>query len=289
MKRVSLPDGRAFWAVNPFETKMIFREVVTMQVYAGHGITLDPGAHVFDVGANIGLFAVHLASTIRGSRIRCFEPVAPTFEVLKRNLDEHAPGVVAVQSGLGAASGEAVFSIDRYASLAATMRPEVFSPAFVPASIGELVVAGLADVNRVEPNPVLQFLERRLAQPWSRPFVIAAMAPVVVGLELRRRLHLKTQRCAIRTLSAELAASGFDHLDLVKIDVEGAEEEVLQGIDDRDWPRLRQFIIEVHDIDGRLERMRALLQARGYHVTHDREDWAMHRLWKLSTIYAARR
>jgi 31-O-methyltransferase len=288
MERVTLPDGRAVWAVSAFETKMIYREIVTMRVYDGHGITLGPGAQVFDVGANIGLYALHLAGMGSGIRVRCFEPIPSTFDILKRNLDEHAPGVTAVPAGLGAADGDAIFSLDRHASIGASMQPGVFAPVSI-GSIGEWVTAGVADVNRVEPHPLLRFLQRRLERRWSRPLVIAALAPVVAGLEIRRRRHLTRLRCAIRSLSAELAASGFDHLDLVKIDVEGAEEDVLKGIDERDWPRIRQFVIEVHDVDGRLERMAAQLTERGYHVTHDREDWASHRLWQLSTIYAARR
>lgn len=33
-------------------------------------------------------------------------------------------------------------------------------------------------------------------------------------------------------------------LDLVKIDVEGAELDVLEGVDEADWARIRQFVIE---------------------------------------------
>jgi len=90
------------------------------------------------------------------------------------------------------------------------------------------------------------------------------------------------------TLSQALALSGESHVDLVKIDVEGAEEEVLAGIGDADWPRIRQFVIEVHDVDGRLDRMTRLLEARGFQATHAREDWKLHQVLRISTLYAAR-
>ncbi|CAM9553811.1 unnamed protein product, partial [Ectocarpus sp. 12 AP-2014] len=45
---------------------------------------------------------------------------------------------------------------------------------------------------------------------------------------------------------------GVAGVDLLKVDVEGDELAVLHGIDDDDWPKIRQIALEVHDIDGRL-------------------------------------
>ena len=42
-------------------------------------------------------------------------------------------------------------------------------------------------------------------------------------------------------------------MDLLKIDVERAEKEVLQGILPSDWPKIRQVAMEVHDVDGGLQ------------------------------------
>ena len=54
------------------------------------------------------------------------------------------------------------------------------------------------------------------------------------------------------------------HLDLLKVDV------------------------EVHDIDGRLNRLSALLEARGYRTSRVRADWALHELLGIWTLYAVR-
>lgn len=53
-------------------------------------------------------------------------------------------------------------------------------------------------------------------------------------------------------------------IDLVKIDVEGSELEVLQGINENDWPRIDQLTLEVQDLRGRLRAVRDLLHGRGY-------------------------
>jgi FkbM family methyltransferase len=52
-------------------------------------------------------------------------------------------------------------------------------------------------------------------------------------------------------------------VDLLKVDVEGAELDVLRGIDDAHWPLIRQVSLEVHDQAGRLAEICGLLQARG--------------------------
>jgi hypothetical protein len=53
-------------------------------------------------------------------------------------------------------------------------------------------------------------------------------------------------------------------IDLIKIDVEGSELLVLQGLDDKWWRRIRQLVAEVYDIDGRLSAVIDLLKARGF-------------------------
>jgi FkbM family methyltransferase len=55
------------------------------------------------------------------------------------------------------------------------------------------------------------------------------------------------------------------HVDLLKIDCEGAERDVLASIGDAAWPRIAALAIELHARSDR-EPVRALLAARGYRV-----------------------
>jgi hypothetical protein len=75
----------------------------------------------------------------------------------------------------------------------------------------------------------------------------------------------------------------------LKIDVEGAEWDVLRGIDEAHWPLIRQIVVEAHDVDGRVDRVRDLLLSKGYSVIVDREDWALHELLGIYTVFARRR
>ncbi len=55
-------------------------------------------------------------------------------------------------------------------------------------------------------------------------------------------------------------AQGLERVDLLKIDVERAELDVLHGVRQQDWPRIRQVVLEVHDVGGQLATVQRLLQ-----------------------------
>jgi FkbM family methyltransferase len=88
------------------------------------------------------------------------------------------------------------------------------------------------------------------------------------------------------TVSDLLRTSGHDRIDLLKVDVEKAEWDVLCGIEDGDWPRIGHLVLEVHDLDGRLDAVAALLRGRGFTIAVEQE----HRLGgtDMHMIFAAR-
>ena len=93
--------------------------------------------------------------------------------------------------------------------------------------------------------------------------------------------------CRMRTLSEVLEEEGVERIDLLKVDVEKSEEEVLAGIEEADWAKVRQVVLEVHDSEGRLERVEAQLRGRGYEVRSEQEGWLEGT--GLYNVYAVRR
>lgn len=55
-------------------------------------------------------------------------------------------------------------------------------------------------------------------------------------------------------------------VDLLKVDVEGAEADVLLGIDDEQWPLIQRAVVEVADLDGQLQRVCDILRVQGFAV-----------------------
>jgi hypothetical protein len=90
----------------------------------------------------------------------------------------------------------------------------------------------------------------------------------------------------VGTLSQVLRETGVDRIDLLKVDVEKSEHEVLAGIADADWFKIRQLVVEVHDQDGRQADIKRLLEQRGYVI--EAEQDLLLRATNLYTLYARR-
>src|SRR6185295_8129882 len=73
------------------------------------------------------------------------------------------------------------------------------------------------------------------------------------------RLTSQTFTCRLKTLSEVMRDERVKKIDLLKIDVEKGELEVLAGIDEADWPKIDQIVMEVHDLDGRVRKVTELL------------------------------
>src|SRR5262249_50687339 len=91
----------------------------------------------------------------------------------------------------------------------------------------------------------------------------------------------------LRTMSEIMREHNVDHIDLLKVNVEKAEYDVLAGIQDEDWSKIKQVVMQVHDIDGRLEQVTTLLRQHGYHLTVV-QDWAIEQTQNVHYIYAVR-
>ena len=74
-----------------------------------------------------------------------------------------------------------------------------------------------------------------------------------------------TQPCKVRTVTNIVAELDLSRIDLLKIDVEGAEMDALHGIAESDWRRIRQLVMEVSPRHkGSLDEVVERLRARGF-------------------------
>ena len=241
MKRTTLPGGFDAFYLNLDETRFVYDEIFTDRTYLRHGIALGDGACVVDVGANIGLFALYVHRHVHRARIVAFEPVPEVFEVLKANVELHQIDARLYPCALGAGPGEATFTFYPHNSVMSGLQAD---------DDGDRATTRAFLGNK---NPTL-FDDAR-AQP-----AIGRYVDTMVD----RLFKSTTFACPVRTLSDVLAEAAIDRVDLLKIDVEKAEHEVIAGIADHDWPKIRQVVVEVHDTAGRLAELRARLAGLGY-------------------------
>ena len=225
-------------------------EIAGNHTYLKHGITAGPGDVVIDAGANVGVAAAHFAG--RGvAAVHSFEPVPAIHAMLEANL---APieGATSYPFGLSDSDGSADFT---YYEGAAAMSSRYGDPERDRAAVREVLIGAGLDEEQADAR-------------------------------LEGAFEPRTVSCRLRTLSSVIDEQGIDRIDLLKVDVERAELDVLRGIGDEHWPRIRQVVAEVHDEDDRAARIRELLEDRGFQVTVDQED-AM-RNSGIFMLYAAR-
>ncbi|HEV2146721.1 MAG TPA: amino acid adenylation domain-containing protein, partial [Longimicrobiaceae bacterium] len=236
-----LPDGTEVVSLNPHETRFLYDEIFERGAYLRHGITLAEDACVFDVGANIGLFTVRVAQRCPRGRVYAFEPIPPVCEALRLNAAVHGD-VRVLECGLAEAEGEAVFTFYPNASILSGRHAE----AAEEQAVVKAFLLNDADVPEDMQEEGLDAL-------------------------LRHRLSVREFPCRLRTLSQVIREERVERVDLLKVDVEKSELEVLAGIEDGDWEKIRQVAMEVHDTDARLERARALLREHGFEVVVEQD------------------
>nr|QEO74274.1 condensation domain-containing protein [uncultured bacterium] len=255
LPRYELPNGMTIIHRNKSETDFLFEEIFEGQSYLKHGITIAEGDCVFDVGANIGLFSLFVGQTCRGATVYAFEPVPPLFEVLSANTALYDLDVRLFDYGLS----------DRAQSLPFTYYPHC------------TVVSGYFADAAEEKEVVKSFLLG------SRE---ADASESIIDELLEERLTGESFVCRLKTISDVIEENAVERIDLLKIDVEKSEMDVLAGIREHDWQKIRQIIVEVHDIEGRLERIKSLLGRHGYNLTVE-QDKSLKET-RLYNIYAVR-
>ncbi|HTU18472.1 MAG TPA: FkbM family methyltransferase [Gemmataceae bacterium] len=263
LRQATLPDGRRIFSVRPREVGPIYQQV---QEYCRHGIRVQEGDIVFDVGANIGLFPLWLRqSASRNITVFSFEPIPVVFDALQHNAQRFDPGSWKVfRCGLGRHCGTATFAYFSRLTAMSSVYPDTSTDA----------VVSLRNTILRNANWLPQGLR------WMHRLSGLLLRPCVDYL-IRRAFVLENVECPIRTVSDVIREERIPRIDLLKVDVEKAEWDVLEGIDAADWAVIRQVVVEVHDMNGRLADVASLLAANGLKDIHiDQEP-----LFQGSEIY----
>lgn len=256
-----LANGMEIAYQNRSELQHFFEDIFEKEIYVSHGIVLDDEACVLDIGANIGLFTLFVQHKWPRSRVWAFEPAPPLFEILRFNAARYAPNARIFNCGVARESGEAEFT-------------------FYPQSSGMSSFHARQDEERDILKTLLENEAR--AGVYGAKDLLAHFDDYAED-----RLESTACTCRLITLREVIREHGIQRVDLMKIDVQKSELNVLLGLAEEDWPRVRQIVIEVHDIDGRVARVSELLAGRGYDVHHEQDE--MYVGSNIYNLYAIRR
>ena len=234
--------------------RFLYRELFQNHGYESNGVVVKSGDTIFDVGANIGMFALSLMSRFENLNIYCFEPVPATFESLKRNAAESPLAkknrVTTLDFGLGAIEADAMIEYFAGSPVNSTLYPEEKRRNFEQL-LGSIKLPDLWRMNKLRAfclAPLFPFRKRLLSSAYARLMSEG-----------------QSVRCRIKTISGFIDKYSVERIDLLKVDVEGAEMDVLAGLEERHWPRIQQVAMEIDPANKEhVGRLSDELRSRGF-------------------------
>jgi FkbM family methyltransferase len=251
LETITLPNGVTIAHVSQSETDFLYREIFEDLCYESAAAELREGDVVFDVGANIGLAALYFARVQPDITVVAFEPAPLPFRALTENLRKHQVRSKVFQCALHRQEGETTFF-------------------YYPDNT---VMSGLYVDPARDMAATETFLHNAGLDDGDARFIA------------ERRFSVEATNCPLDTVSNVLAREGITDVALLKLDVEGAEADVLAGIAPDDWKRIHRLVVELHG-DASAREITQLLRARGFTV-EARQDPLL-RQTSMSTVEATR-
>ena len=240
LPRHTLVNGMVVLGRERAEISFLDEEIFGRREYLRHGVGIEAGDVVFDVGAHVGVFTLFAASSAPDVTVYAFEPIPQLHDELALNVELNGVTAKLFPCGLAEAPGSAEFTY--YPKLS------ILSGRFGDDSSATALAEAHASLKlRSEDDG-------------------AELAGAIDELVAERVADSRTVTCALRTLSDVIDEHDVARIDLLKIDAEKSEWEVLRGIRPEHWQRIRQVVLEAHDERDRLSAITGLLGEHGFTV-----------------------
>ncbi len=98
--RYTLPNHLEIAHLNKYETEYVYKEIFVDKCYLKHGITLNDGDTIIDIGANIGLFTLFVNQFCKDPEVFSFEPSPVVYNLLKTNSELYGSNVKTFNFGV---------------------------------------------------------------------------------------------------------------------------------------------------------------------------------------------
>ncbi|MGG8495335.1 amino acid adenylation domain-containing protein [Tenacibaculum sp. TC6] len=265
-KTMSFDNGLKIFSLNNSETTFVFKEIFEDKAYLQHGIELKPKSVVFDVGANIGMFSLMVATCFPGSKVYAFEPIPPTFQIMEANAKLYNSYSDIYTYNAGLSNEKKTITFTHYP------KNSMLSGMYGDKSKDKEYIKNVI-LQQITTNDLNESLDKDIEYQ--------------VNKLAEEALLSENYNCQLLTISEIIAEQNIDRIDLLKIDVERSERDVLEGINKTDWDKIQQIVIEVHDNDDSLNKVLELLNKKGFVCSVEQEKLLVGT--DLYNIYAYRK
>lgn len=239
LRTYDLPNGMTIHHANKPETDFLYQEIFVEKTYFKNGITLQEKPCVFDVGANIGMFSLFVKNQWPEATLHAFEPIPALYQILSLNVERYGQSVKTYPMGVSDRIGEANL---------------VYYP-------GYSIMSGFHADEAKDAGILSSSLRRQISQSTTkRKEVSDEHIQEMAKFTLSQKVEFK---CPMTTLAETIREAGIKKVDLLKVDAEKSELAVLAGLENDDWAKIRQIVMEVHSPEE-LEIVQGMLRQRGF-------------------------
>ena len=233
-----------FYCIDPYSANYALKEIIDDRMYEKQFFKFKENDTIIDVGANIGIFSLYIANKLNGNlKLYSLEPIPQNYELLSKNLANYFPQLKAASFNIGLSDfespAEIEFSYYPNNSTIATMDKSIIEKTFLSSTSVETTVALLKAI-KSKINPITYYLNSFLLS-------LKPISGFLNKLYLENILIEEKVICKMSNLSKFIEDNNITQIDFLKIDTEGAELKIFNGIKPVDWQKIKQIAIEVHD------------------------------------------
>ncbi len=200
---------------------------------------------IFDIGANIGIFNLYVNSKAKNLNVYSFEPVPQIFECLKHNTSKYKNSI-SINKGLGD-------------------KNEIVTMNYLKNASG---MSSIKDFDSDKIKAHDKVYEEQCG-------IFKNICKYFVNNEMKNPVKVKG---IIDTVSNIIDKHQIKNIDVMKIDVEGFELNVMQGIRDEHFNIIKKIFIEIENFrkDNRKEIFKILEKNNfNYKIIDDDNNWMM--------------
>jgi FkbH-like protein/FkbM family methyltransferase len=243
--RYSLPNNIEIVHLNEYETDYVYKEIFEDKCYMRHGIQIKDGDTIIDIGANIGLFTLFVNQFGKNIKVYSFEPSPVVYDLLKLNSKAYGSNVKTFNYGVSDQKKNATFTFYRNSS--------VFSS---------------FNANENEDKEAIQAVVRNMLREVTDGESAEEFLEEITNGRLESELYV----CELLSVSDIISENKIAKINLLKIDAEKSELAILNGINENDWNKIEQIVIEVHDKSGELlKKVESILIKKGFRIALEEE------------------